>query len=341
MTVRELPAGTHRAGELYGDFWFNSEPLPVSALRGQVILIHFWDFSCTHSQRSLPYIREWWKKYRDYGLVVVGVHTPKFPFGRDPGAVQRAIDRLKIGYPVVMDNEGSIANRYGSMVWPSLFLIDRAGYIRMQTAGEGEYGTVEHAVQSLLYDAGVDVDLPLPMDVVREEDRPGAICFRATPELFTGYSRGTIGNVEGYFPESVVDYQDPGIYLEGRLYAVGSWRSGRESVIFTGESGSSGHLVLSYQGSEVSAVARAEGNQKCEIDIYQDDVPLPAAIKGTDVRLASGRSFIRIDEARSYNLLKNKEFGGHVLRLTTRSAGCSVYSLTFVSSVIPELIGTN
>jgi thiol-disulfide isomerase/thioredoxin len=342
MTVTDLQRGSIRAGELYGDFWFNGDPVPVSALRGQVILIHFWDYTCIHCHRTLPYIREWRRKYKDYGLVVIGVHTPKFPFGRDPGAVQRALERLKIEHPVVMDNESLIAARYGSRVWPSVYLVDRDGFLRLQSTGEGDYGAVEHAIQSLLYDAGVDTDLPLPMEALRAEDRPGAICYRATPELFTGYIRGSIGNVEGYSPESAVNYHDPGLYIDGRFYADGIWMNERNSVRFEGEPGQTGHLVLSYRGSEVSAVLRPEGPACCEVEVRLDGCPVGVEDCGDDLLAKpDGTKYVILDEARSYHLLRTREFGEHVLRLTTSSRGCSVYSFTCVSCVIPELIATS
>jgi thiol-disulfide isomerase/thioredoxin len=342
MTVTDFQPGTTRAGELYGDFWFNGEPVPLSALLGRVILIHFWDYTCVHCHRALPYIREWERKYRDYGLVVIGVHTPKFPFGREPGEVQRAIASLGISYPVVMDNESLIASRYGSRGWPSLYLIDRNGFVRLQSAGEGDYGTVEHAIQSLLYDAGVDGELPLPMSALRAEDRPGAVCYRPTPELFTGYTRGTIGNVEGYSPESVVEYVDPQIYIDGRFYAAGAWMNERNSIRFAGEPGEPGHLVLSYRAIEVSAVIKPEGQHVCEMEILQDDRPVTRGTMGDDVRIrADGGSYVHVNAPRSYHLLKNREFGEHVLKLTPSGRGCSVYSFTFVSCVIPELISTN
>jgi thiol-disulfide isomerase/thioredoxin len=342
MTVTELQSGGMRAGELYGDFWFNGDPVPVSALRGQVILIHFWDYTCVHCRRTLPYIREWGRKYRDYGLVVIGVHTPKFPFGRDPGLVQRALARLEITHPVVMDNEALIAGWYGSRAWPSLFLVDRNGFLRLQSVGEGDYGAVEHAIQSLLYDAGVDSDLPLPMGALRAEDKPGAICYRATPEVLTGYTRGTIGNVEGYSPESTVTYRDPEMYLEGRFYAAGTWMNERNSVRFEGGAGTPGHLVLLYHGSEVSAVLKPEGQAPCELDVLQDGRPVGAEERGDDLSIRpDGTTYCLVDEARSYHLIKNREFGEHVLRLTASSRGCSVYSFTCVSCVIPELIAAS
>lgn len=340
MTIVDLQPGTTRAQELYGDFWFNGGPLSITDLRGRVVLVHFWDHTCLRCQRTMPYIREWGVRYALFGLAVIGVHTPRFPFGRNPDEVRKAIGRQSITHPIAMDNEGLMAARYGSRTWPTLSLIDRNGFIRLQSVGEGEYASVERMIQSLLYDAGIGGELPLLMEALREEDRPGAVCYRATPELFTGYTRGTIGNVEGYSPEAVVSYDDPGLYLEGRFYAVGRWMNDRNSLRFTG--GGRGDLVVSYRALEASAVLRSEGGKPFDVTVQQDDAWLNETNRGDDVRLrADGQSVVRVDETRPYSLVRNKEFGEHVLRLTTSAEGCAVYSFTFISSVIPDLVSAN
>lgn len=341
MTTRDILPQTERARELYGDFWFNSEPVPISALRGQVILIEFWDYTCSGCQRALPYIKEWHRKYEKYGLVVVGVHTPKFPFGKNPEDVQKAVRRLGIGFPVVMDNEHLIATHYNVRVWPTVVLIDKNGFIRYENDGEGNYSGTEHAIQTLLYDAGVGEELPLLMDIIREEDRPGAVCYRATPELYAGYLRGSIGNVEGYSPESVVDYVDPKVYLEGRFYADGNWMNQKDSLRLVGGA-PGGHLIVKYHAIAVDAVLENEGTRELEVTVMQDDQCLTPENRGSDVLLdAVGRSCVMVGEPRMYSLVRNRDYGEHVLQLSTQNTGLSLYSFMFVSSVIPELISRN
>ncbi|MBI4535330.1 MAG: redoxin domain-containing protein [Ignavibacteriae bacterium] len=342
MTIKDIQPQTVRAHELYGDFWFNSDPVPISALRGQVILIDFWDYTCVNCLRTLPYIKEWYRKYSPHGLVVVGVHTPRFPFGRNPKNVERAIQQHGIAYPVVTDNEYLIAANYSSRFWPDLYLIDKNGFIRYQNSGEGNYGATEHVIQTLLYDAGVGEELPLAMEPIREEDKPGAVCYRATPELFAGYLRGSIGNVEGYSPESVIDYRDPKVYLDGRFYAEGSWMNDKNSLRLNEEAGREGQVIVDYRAVEVNAVIKPEVEKEFEVTVIQDDSFLTTENKGADVQLAGdGRSFIVINEARVFHLVRNKEFGEHILRLTTRSNSFALYSFTFLSCVIPELISNN
>jgi thiol-disulfide isomerase/thioredoxin len=342
MTVKDIQPQTIRAHELYGDFWFNSEPVPICALRGQVILLEFWDYTCTGSQRTMPYLKEWQRKYEKYGLVVVGVHTPKFPFGRHPEEVQKAVHRLDIKFPVVMDNEHLIATQYDARVWPAVFLIDKNGFVRYQNDGEGNYSGTEHAIQTLLYDAGVGEELPFLMDSVRAEDKPGALCYRATPELYAGYLRGSIGNVEGYSPESVVTYVDPLVYIDGRFYAEGSWLNEKDSLRLVNDAGEVGHIILKYRATAVNGVLKAEGARGCELAVRQDDQYLNAGNKGHDVIVhADGRSTVLVGEPKSYSIVANREYGEHVLRLSIRAKGLSLFSFMFVSSVIPELISRN
>ncbi len=342
MTAIDIQPNSLRAHELYGDFWFNSEPVPISALRGKVILIHFWDYTCVHCRHGLPYINEWNRKYREHGLVVVGVHTPRFPFAGNPDVVQRMVSKLGITHPVVMDNGYIIASRYVSRTWPSFYLVDKHGYIRYQNTGGGNYEAAERTIQTLLYDAGVDQELPELMQPLRDEDRSGAVCYRATPELFTGYTKGSLGNVEGYSPESVVQYDDPEIYIEGRFYVDGFWLN-EKNCLRLNESGlRAGHIMVSYTGNEVYAVITPGGQPGFEVELKQDGRFLDEMNKGNDVRIAGdGKSYLFIDEPGVFHLVKNDECGGHILKLTARNNGFSLYSLMFDSSVIPEMISNN
>jgi hypothetical protein len=220
--------------------------------------------------------------------------------------------------------------------------VDKNGFIRVKKEGEGSYAATEHAIQTLLYDAGVGEELPLPMEAIRDIDKTGAVCYRTTPEIHAGYLRGSIGNVEGYSPESVVRYADPGIYLDGRFYVAGDWMNGRDSLRLEETGGREGHIILGYQAVEVGGVLRREGTGKIEVEVRQDDRFLTSENRGEDVRLAAnGRSYLVISEPRLYNIVKNREYGEHVLKLTARSNAFSAYSFAFLTAVIPELVSNN
>ncbi len=338
----EIGTKTVRAPEIYGDFWFNSEPLAISALRGQSILIDFWDFTCINCLRTIPYLNEWHRRYRDMGLVVIGVHTPEFPFARNPESVERAIKQLGIIYPVVTDNEYLIWGAFANRAWPAKYLIDRDGYIRHYHFGEGNYHTIEHAIQALLVDAGYQGELPMLMEPIRDSDRPGAVCYRTTPEIYTGYARGMMGNVEGLNLDSTMEYTDPKVYVDGRYYANGRWFVDRDYLKYDGGSESEGYIVVPYHALEVNAVIKPEGELGCEVFVSQDDHPLSREEKGVDLSIDDhGRSLLLVDEGKMFNLVRNQEFGEHTLKLSTSSNSFAVYSFTFVSCVIPEVVLSN
>ena len=130
--------------------WFNSQPLKLDKLRGKIVLVDFWAYTCINWRRQLPYIREWQKKYKDYGLVVIGVHTPEFAFEHKLENVSRSIKEMNIGYPVAIDNNYSIWDSFSNQYWPALYLIDARGKLRYQKFGEGDYEEIELKIQQLL-----------------------------------------------------------------------------------------------------------------------------------------------------------------------------------------------
>lgn len=327
-----------RAPEIYGDYWLNGDPLQLSGLQGYTVLVDFWDYTSQAWIAGVPYLNEWYRRYRDKGLVVVGVHTPRFPFGRDPEMVREAVGKFDLRYPVVMDNDYLVWGAYRNSVWPTRYLVDKHGYLRYMHGGEGSYQAFEQALQSLLTEIGYLEDLPTLMDPVREADRSGAIRYRSTPEILAGWQRGTIGNVEGSEPESTLRYIDPGVYIEGRIYLQGDWSSHRSNIRLNVAGGDSGSLTMLYRATEVSAVLNPEGERDFQVFVEQDGKFLDKSNSGSDVYSdGEGRSFLRVTDARLYHVVRNPEFGEHILRLTSRSNGMSVYCVSFVSGAVPEM----
>jgi len=148
-------AGDRFAAPLTGATqWLNSAPLDNEMLRGKVVLVDFWTYSCSNCLNALPHVKAWDEKYRSRGLVVVGVHTPEFDVEKDLHNVEQAIKRLGVTYPVAMDNRYTIWNAYGNRYWPAQYLIDAQGRLRYQHYGEGAYHDIEANIQALLKDAG-------------------------------------------------------------------------------------------------------------------------------------------------------------------------------------------
>src|SRR5712691_2359479 len=135
--------------------WLNSPPLSVAALRGKVVLIDFWTYTCINWLRTLPYVRAWAEKYREHGVVVIGVHTPEFPFEHDLENVRRAARDMRIEYPIAIDNDYAIWDAFDNHYWPALYLVDAQGHIRAHHFGEGAYELSEMMIQQLLAEAGI------------------------------------------------------------------------------------------------------------------------------------------------------------------------------------------
>ncbi len=170
--------------------WLNSPPLTPEALRGKVVLVDFWTYSCINCLRSIPYVRAWARKYRDQGLVVIGVHAPEFAFEKEVGNVRHAVADLKIDYPVAIDDDYAIWRAFNNEYWPAHYLVDAHGQIRETHFGEGDYDQSEHAIQKLLVEAG---HAGVPSDLISVNgagvEAAADTADVATPETYVGYER--------------------------------------------------------------------------------------------------------------------------------------------------------
>ncbi|MDY7806591.1 thioredoxin family protein [Burkholderia stagnalis] len=154
-TVPPMVEAGAQAPELAGiERWHNSAPQKLSELRGKVVLVDFWTYSCINCIHTIPYVNEWYRKYRDQGLVVIGVHTPEYPFERDARNVADALGRFGIRYPVAQDNRYDTWNAYGNRYWPALYLVDANGRVVYTRFGEGQYEKTEAAIREALAQAG-------------------------------------------------------------------------------------------------------------------------------------------------------------------------------------------
>ncbi|SAL04909.1 redoxin domain-containing protein [Caballeronia arationis] len=149
--IAGTPANTKAAPEFTGiETWINSDPLTLSQLRGKVVLVDFWTYSCINCIHTLPQVQSWNQKFKDQGLVVVGVHTPEFPFERDTGNVKTAVKRFGITFPVAQDNRYATWRAYDNQYWPAFYLIDKKGQVAYSHFGEGDYAQTENAIKALL-----------------------------------------------------------------------------------------------------------------------------------------------------------------------------------------------
>jgi thiol-disulfide isomerase/thioredoxin len=323
--------GTVRAPEI-GRIWLNSSPLSLRQLRGKAVLIDFWDYTCVNCLRTLPYVQAWHERYKDLGLVVIGVHTPEFTFAQYETNVERGVREFGLTYPIVIDSNRELWTTFANRYWPAKYLIDKEGYLRWAHFGEGAYAETEQAIQELLREISPDAKLPDIMSPVRESDRPGAVCYPPTAELYLGNARGRIGNLSGFVEDQVSDYNFEGPLTEGVFYLQGRWASTRE---FAALEAAPGKLVLKYSAAGVNLVMASTNGKPIAVELRQDGQPLTAANKTEDVQLRDGKSFIDAHNARMYRLVDNHDFGTHTLELSCSEPGLAAFAFTFTSCVDP------
>jgi thiol-disulfide isomerase/thioredoxin len=318
-----------RAPELpKGITWLNSSPLTMKGMRGKVVLIDFWEYTCVNCIRTFPYLIEWHRRYKDKGLVIIGVHTPEFDFAKRLDNVRRAATDFGFRYPIAVDSDYKIWNSYGNRYWPAKYLIDKKGVIRDFHFGEGDYGNTEAKIQLLLKEINPKVALLPVMEPVRAEDRPGAVCYRVTPELYGGSLRGELGSTL-----SGALYRDPGKHEDGVIYPHGAWTQGREVLLHTRQTSTpEDYIALKYHALGVNAVLRPERGKPVRLYVQHDGKPVAKEDKGDDIRYETdGRSYVLIDQPRMYSLIKNAKFAQREMKLLTADEGVGLYAFTFTS----------
>jgi thiol-disulfide isomerase/thioredoxin len=337
----KVEKGTVRAPEI-GLVWLNSTPLSFRMLRGRVVLVDFWDYTCINCIRTLPYVQAWHERYRDKGLTVIGVHTPEFTFAQYESNVERGIREFGLTYPVVVDSNREIWKAFANRYWPTKYLLDKDGYLRYGHFGEGNYLECEQAIQELLREVDPSISLPPLMDALREEDHAGAVCYRPTGELYLGNRRGRIGNPGGFKEEQIADYFFAGPIEENFFYAAGRWASTAEYFEST-ETGLH-TLKLKYEAAAVNLVMASPRGGNPEVILLQDGKPLSRQQATKDTRFRPSRgtngsggaeeSYIVVDSARMYFLVDNHDYGTHELELLC-PPGVAAFAFTFTSCVDP------
>ena len=328
--------GKVRAPEI-GRVWLNSVPLSFRQLRGRVVLVDFWDYTCVNCIRTLPYVQAWHERYCDKGLTVIGVHTPEFTFAQYESNVERGIREFGLTYPIVVDSNREIWKAFANRYWPTKYLLDKDGYLRYGHFGEGAYLECEEVIQELLREVDPAIALPNLMDSVREEDRLGAVCYRPSGELYLGHARGRIGNDGGFKEDQIADYSFVGQLEENFFYANGRWASTAE--YFEAADAGLHTLRLKYEAAAVNLVMASPRGAAAEVVILQDGKPLSRTQATKDTRFRAGspgpeESYITVDSARMYFIVDNHDFGWHELELVCQP-GVAAFAFTFTSCIDP------
>lgn len=313
---------SYKAPELTGtQEWFNSEPLKLADLKGKVVLIDFWTYSCINCIRTLPYVQAWYEAYKDSGFVVIGVHAPEFPFEKRAENVARAIKDYKLTYPVVQDNDLATWTAFTNHYWPAHYLIDKDGRVRREHFGEGEYDETEKAIRALLAEAGGqmndDMTVKKPVQVPVTPDQ--------TPETYLGYDRGrNFANASEFVADQANEYTLVDELDDNQWSLGGAWRIRATDSLAEGDRSV---LRIKFSAKEVYLVL--DGPEGATITMTVDGKAVTDSRNGGADVGEAGR--VRIDGARLYRLVNMPTFTKGAILDITVPKGVTVNAFTFGS----------
>jgi thiol-disulfide isomerase/thioredoxin len=290
-SASSLPVGP-QAPELTGiTGWINSKPLTMQELRGKVVLVDFWTFSCINCQRTLPVLRAWWQRYQPAGLVIVGVHSPEFDFEKDPGNVERAVKELDVQWPVALDPNMATWNAYQNQYWPAEYLIDKRGSIRHTHFGEGEYDVTERAIRTLLGENGAAT--------APQAQLPGS---DITNEAYAGSDRA-----------------------DGSISLSGPWRDQGQFVV---SAGAGAAAAIRFTATDVYVVAGDVGTP-VKVVILVDGRPPARSEVGSSAQFdPAGNAFVTVGAHDLYTLLSLPAQQSHLLQIRPEG-GMQLFTFTF------------
>ena len=274
--------------------WINSDPKTLASLKGKVVLIDFWTYSCINCIRTQPYLNSWYDKYQDKNFVILGIHTPEFSFEKKGENVEKAVKDAKIKYPVALDNDYSTWNAFGNQFWPAKYLIDKEGNIRYTHFGEGNYDETESAIQQLIGETGLKVDTTkTTIDTTTSS-------FNAlTPETYLGWARGS-----SFVDKDKIEYNKPADYtlktdLKTDQFSLGgNWQIDNEKITSKKEGNK---LRLQYKAKNVYLVMGSQN--KLNVKITADD----KSKLGSDVKNGE----IEVQDYRLYKLVENTDYNSN------------------------------
>ena len=309
------------------DGFINTDAITISELVGKkVVLVDFWTYSCINCQRTLPYLNDWYHKYSDKGLEIIGVHTPEFEFEKNYENVAAAVKKFGIKYPVVLDNDFSTWTAYRNQYWPRKYLIDIDGFIVYDHIGEGAYAQTEEKIQKALTERAqvLQGNGAVAAEVREIEIAPDQDLARAgSPEIYFGAWRNEyLANGE----RGIIGEQElgaPATLAPNSLYLDGKWNIQRE---YAENASLNAKISFRYRAREVYFVAAAD--QLVRARIFVDGKPLGTSA-GEDIFVESGLSKVRIRDERLYKLIRHKDYGEHQLDIIIENPGLKAFTFTF------------
>ncbi len=296
--------------------WINSDPLTLASLRGKVVLIDFWTYSCINCQRTQPFLNAWYDKYKDAGLVIVGVHAPEFGFEKVTQNVQNAVKDANIKYPVALDNEFATWRAYENQFWPAKYFIDKDGQVRYTHFGEGDYAETEATIQALLTESGRSVTNKIEPDSTLSSNVTGQ-----TPETYLGYDRAErFANSSQFVADKPVDYTLSSSLKANQWSLDGRWQINDESSQSMADDSK---LSLNFSAKEVYLVMSGPPGAAVRAAVNGQNSPA-----GVDV---DTKNQVNINGARLYKIVNLDKYMTNQTLTLTFPAGVTVNAFTFGS----------
>lgn len=322
----ELPVEGNLPSLVGATTWLNSQPLTVDELRGNVVLINFWTYTCINWLRQLPYVRAWAEKYTDQGLVVIGVHTPEFGFEHNLDNVRRALTDMSINYQIAVDNEYAVWRAFENHYWPALYFVDRQGRIRHHHFGEGNYERSERVIQQLLSESetgGVDPDLV----EVKARGLEVAADWNSlkSPENYLGYERTEhFASPGGAVLNKPHSYTAPAQLQRNQWALAGDWTIGRHAIVLNQPGG---RIVYRFHARDLHLVmGPPTPGTSVRFRVLVDGQPAVAA-HGFDV---DERGEGTVTEQRLYQLIRQSQpITDRQFEIEFLDAGVEAFAFTF------------
>jgi thiol-disulfide isomerase/thioredoxin len=320
-----LPAAGYRPGFEGATGWLNSPPLTVEDLRGKVVLVDFWTYTCINWLRTLAYVRAWAEKYHDRRLVVVGVHTPEFPFERDVDNVRRAASDMNVWYPIALDSDYAVWRAFSNQYWPAIYLADAEGRIRHHQFGEGGYDDCERGIQQLLREAGADgvADDLVALTPDGFEAQADWTNLRS-PETYLSYVQGQNFASRGGEIGLPSNYAAPETLMLNQWALTGDWTiEARASVL----NGAEGRIAFRFHARDVHLVMGPPApGTSVSFRVLLDGQP-PGDAHGLDV---DEEGHGTVSEQRLYQLIRERgSIADRTFEITFLAPGVEAYVFTF------------
>jgi Thioredoxin like C-terminal domain len=305
--------------------WINSEPLTPEGLRGKVVVADFCTYTCINWLRSLPYVRAWDERYRADGLVTIGIHTPEFSFEHDLDNIRPALERMRVTYPVAVDNDDAVWNAFSNHYWPALYFVDAEGRIRHHRFGEGDYERSEIVIQQLLAGAGAHVPVGDLVSVDPTGPEVGADWGALhTPETYLGYRQTeNFASPGGLEPDVPKVYEVPGRVRHNHWALAGEWTAMAEATV---SNEPKARVAFRFDARDVHLVMGPASGASVAFSVSIDGGP-PGASAGTDVDADGSGELI---EPRMYQLIRQQgPITDRLFEIEFLDAGAAVYAFTF------------